>query len=437
MKKSSIYIVLMLLFLACSKDDNNPSINTPPEPFNLIGIPSSTQNVALQPTLSWEAATDIDNDQVVYDVYVEDFTSGSISIVPGSPPQNPTKIIAQGIIDTTITLDKLPLSARMNWKVIARDNEGGATESEVFTFRTRPITTRENPINNAAAFGNRYGHSTAFFNDKFWLIGGFSGIESHKNDVWSSVDGKEWTLENPDAGFEPRMYASVAVFKNKIWVVGGLSNTGSLSDIWTSDDGVNWTQETETTPFSNRLQSALVVNNDKLFLIGGIELPFAPGAIGNEVWSSTDGTVWVLETDEAPYNARYGFETVVFNDQIFVIGGTRDDSTYYNEVWYTTNGNDWTQANNFNKFGIRANFNTTVFDNKIWIAGGINDGLSSSAIYNDLWYSLNGTDWRRQTTDAFYSYRFGSQMVSGNNRILLIAGNETPGDAISDVWMFD
>src|SRR3989337_1192560 len=41
----------------------------------------------------------------------------------------------------------------------------------------------------------------------------------------------------------------------------------------------------------------------------------------NDVYSSSDGITWVLETTVNPFTARYGHSAVVFNSKLWVIGG--------------------------------------------------------------------------------------------------------------------
>src|SRR5689334_10117263 len=88
----------------------------------------------------------------------------------------------------------------------------------------------------AAPFAPRDGAGALVLRDRMWLIGGWNpGDKQHfpricNNEVWSSRDGAEWTLEKPntflDAGFNPaadwegRHTAGYVVFKDKLWIVG-------------------------------------------------------------------------------------------------------------------------------------------------------------------------------------------------------------------------
>lgn len=46
---------------------------------------------------------------------------------------------------------------------------------------------------------------------------------------------------------------------------------------------------------------------------------------------------------KAPFGKRYDHSTVIFNGQIYLIGG-RDDQTLFNDIWVSENGHIWTKV---------------------------------------------------------------------------------------------
>ncbi len=65
-------LLFLFLFTACKKnDDDNEQINTAPEAFALLTIKNEAENTSLNPTFTWQPATDLDGDLVVYDLYLE------------------------------------------------------------------------------------------------------------------------------------------------------------------------------------------------------------------------------------------------------------------------------------------------------------------------------------------------------------------------------
>jgi hypothetical protein len=109
-------------------------------------------------------------------------------------------------------------------------------------------------VTNEAAYAPRDGAGALVFQGRMWLLGGWHpGDKTHfpricNNEVWSSRDGAEWTLEKPntflDANFdaaadwEGRHTAGYAVHDGKMWIIGGDANQRHYqNDVWNSDDG--------------------------------------------------------------------------------------------------------------------------------------------------------------------------------------------------------
>lgn len=297
--KITIQILLFaLLITSCKKDDDgNRQTNTAPEAFTLLTVENETEDAALNPTFTWQPATDVDGDSVVYDLYLEMRSStGTVPISVGNPtPPDPTIIIAQGLAETSFTItEPLPINSGFTWKVVARDNQGGTVESEIFRFSTRLLNSGGDAHTTAAAFDVRQSHGSLFFKEKFWVIGGLANIEDLKNDVWSSTDGKNWVQETADAEFSGRAQFGITVFKDRIFIIGGFDFERLMGDVWSSADGINWVQETANTGFSPRAQTELVAYKDKLYALGGIDNFFdATTGSTDEIWSSTNGVDWV------------------------------------------------------------------------------------------------------------------------------------------------
>ncbi|MDL5511407.1 hypothetical protein QSE00_06260 [Arenibacter sp. M-2] len=442
--KTTIYILLFTLLLSSCKKDDSEHTNIAPEAFNLLTVENQAENVSLIPVFTWQAATDPDGDSVVYDLYLEVLTGGFLvpKLNANQQPPDPTLIIAQGITETSYTLtDPLSINSSFTWKVVARDNQGGTVESDIFSFETRPLNTSEEAFVASTPFDVREGHGSVFFKDKFWVIGGFANIEDVKNDVWSSADGITWVQETAEAGFTGRGQFGITVFKDKIFIYGGLGGGNLLSDVWSSIDGVNWIQETADTGFSPRGQTKLLSYNDKLYAIGGLDNPLDPTTGSTEeIWSSNNGADWVQETNAAPYLARYGFEALVFDNKMFVIGGALSTTfEIQNDVWYSKDGKNWTQiVHPGSSYPKRLLFKSTVFNEKIWITSGFFEDEIEEFHYNDFWSSSDGVYWKKEVSNAGYEPRFSSTLISNQNFMLLIGGGEISTNAkFNDVWKYD
>ncbi len=263
------------------------------------------------------------------------------------------------------------------------------------------------------------------------------------SDVWASPNGVNWSLTNVGAPFGGRDSFGALVYNNEIWVIGGRAydnfyHNGQaapyayFNDVWSSPDGVNWTQMTASAAFSGRSNLGAVVfpdpNNSNIltmWVIGGISPQYDSQGVYqgtqylNDVWSSTDGINWNLRTSNGPSYANFGYD--VFNNAIWLFGGDQ-------EAW-SSDGVNWNTATNNAAFG---DLWAVVYNNNMWLLGGLPNGggLSSS-----VWFSNNGSAWNLQTSSPGFTPRAGLTSVSGNNRIWVIGGQDNTG-VKNDVWYY-
>lgn len=205
-------------------------------------------------------------------------------------------------------------------------------------------------VSEGTHYAPRHQFQVVVFYDRLYLIGGSaSGIV--QNDVWSTNgipngDGEvEWILDTADAGFEPRQGHQAVVFKDKIYVVGGSIAGGQrMNDIWSSHNGVNWSLEVAEGPFTERTEHVLQVQSDGdiMWLLGGNGIdPNTGNSVDslNDAWVTNDGVTWY---EESPHNAndtgsddfrgRQEFDTVANDGEIILFGG-KSGTTLLNDVW--------------------------------------------------------------------------------------------------------
>ena len=138
------------------------------------------------------------------------------------------------------------------------------------------------------------------FNDKMWLIGGYSQGQISDR-IYSSVDGRAWKREYAENGQAlPAYYkANVVEFNNELWLIGGVNAQNQYdARIWKSADGVHW-QSFENEAQTGILKNASLVNsNDRLWLVGYND--------DKEMvlWSSVDGINW-LKAGNLPAHQKY------------------------------------------------------------------------------------------------------------------------------------
>jgi PKD repeat protein len=338
--------------------------------------------------------------------------------------------------------------------------------------------------NTSAEFSARTGLVSVEYDNKMWVIGGTDQNDSLLNDVWYSTDGEKWAQATASAAFPGRNPQMCIVYQDKIWVIGdgvwssadGITWTESVASgdlptfegqiatvspdrsrmmvicpVWdsliTSTDGITWDAistgyENEITPY--RYGFSTVFYDDKVWVIGGIGGD--EGSAGTEVWYSTDGENWTLETASAAFPARHYHTSVVFDNKMWVIGGERNSggADCLNDVWYSTDGVTWILANASAAFPERTLHSSLVFDNKMWVIGGqkeIGGGMNPVPV-NDTWYSTDGVIWTQATDTAAFPPRFDHTSVVYGNRMWVIGGTtwvkttpyHTSSKMLNDVW---
>ncbi len=237
------------------------------------------------------------------------------------------------------------------------------------------------------------------FNNKMWIMGGwYNGRlegRSASNAVWSSQNGKDWTLVTHGAAWSPRCAAAVISFKGKMWILGGTSeyyyggDASLLNDVWCSQDGESWTLMTDSAGWSPRAYHQAAVLNDKIYIMGGGNYDPEHWCY-NDVWSSSDGITWELETEHAPWHKRIWFSSVTYRDHIWVLGGwSGNPYKNWDDVWYSSNGKDWKEFKlEGSKWKERHEHAVFVFQDKLWIAGGMIPPLT-----NDVWSLQLPENW--------------------------------------------
>lgn len=235
------------------------------------------------------------------------------------------------------------------------------------------------------------------FKGKVWLIGGENSDTppyTPGSHIWSSTDGTTWNFIRNNA-FPVRRGHSVLVYKNKLWVIGGVDNMGNeLNDIWNSSDGINWRRISRWTSIGSIANNSSVVFKDRIYVFVG------SGEVNTKVWSSNDGSIWRLETSNA-FPVRNYTRTIVFNDNLYVVGGwDRDSGSYSNDVWSSHDGRLWRKnlpgpsANPAQEriFSPRIEHTMTEYNGSVWVIGGQEEGLHFS---NEIWSTTDMKYWKK------------------------------------------
>jgi hypothetical protein len=173
-----------------------------------------------------------------------------------------------------------------------------------------------------------------------------------------------------------------------------------------------------------------------MWMMGGRKVPGSE--CSNKVWSSTDGIKWTLVTPNAGWSPRLAPGFVVFKGRMWVLGGTSDfynnnDSTMFNDVWSSADGKEWKLELENAPWSKRTHGQAVVFDNKIWIMGG--GSRSPKAIpTNDVWCSEDGINWLQVTESAEWKPRMWFSTVVYRDHMWVLGGWAEEQHNFGDVW---
>ena len=244
-----------------------------------------------------------------------------------------------------------------------------------------------NEATDNAAWPKRSYFRATVFEDKMWIMG---GIEDYTyNDVWYSENGADWTQATANAAWPARYGFGLAVFAGRLWVLGGLGFTPG-NDVWSSADGVNWTLVTQSAPWMSRDELSAVVLDGKLWVVGGQHWEYGVEQDLNDAWYTVDGVNWTQAVNHAPWMARMS-SVATLDRSLWLAGGYYTIGTghdihydYLNDVWHSMDGITWVQETNA-PWVARMGHATAVFDGKFWISGGC-PRSSAGGCFNDVWY---------------------------------------------------
>ena len=190
-----------------------------------------------------------------------------------------------------------------------------------------------------------------------------------------------------------------------------------------------WELVTGASSWAPRSGHTSLVFNDDMWVIGGFYWSDGPN-FRNDVWRSTDGADWTLATEAAPWSGRMGHTSVVFDGRMWVLGGFNLDGSN-SEVWSSSDGITWASVTLEAPWSGRSGHTSVVHDGKIWVLGG-GAGTSKS----DVWSSSDGIAWVSATLEAPWSPRSRHSSVVHDGRIWVLGGGDTPDPSIPDGMVF-
>ena len=291
-----------------------------------------------------------------------------------------------------------------------------------------------------AAWQPRDSQGELVFNNRLWIFGGwFQSFEAPPRDVWSSPDGKTWTLVAKGA---PWLHSDLPMsipFKNKMWMMGGwyngrLPGHSASAAVWSSTNGVDWTKVTENAGWSPRIASAIVEFRGRMWILGGTENYYFGDdrSLKNDVWSTADGRTWRQETGNAGWAPRAYHQAVVHNGRIWVFGGGNYVPKYegFNDVWSSADGVNWRQETASAPWHPRLWFSAATYRGRMWVLGGWSKVPDQN--WGDVWFSDNGKDWTQLKSNVTWKERHEHSVFVFQDKLWIAGGHAKP--LSNEVW---
>lgn len=232
-----------------------------------------------------------------------------------------------------------PSNSSFGSRVVESSVDGGSSWSHVSS--TLPLGSHDGSSSGISSGSFPF----VVFDNKLWVIFGDAGSNWGwaENAVHHTTDGITWTtISTPVGGIIGRYRHAGCAHNGKIIISGGDNYYyGKSKDVWTTVDGATFTQKTANAPWDARHGHAMLSWNGKLWLFGGRG---AGGVSGyyNDVWSSDDdGASWVNEAPNASFSARHAFGACVADGKMWLVGGYTVGGTPSDEVWSTSDGTTW------------------------------------------------------------------------------------------------
>lgn len=207
-----------------------------------------------------------------------------------------------------------------------------------------------------------------------------------------------------------------AMGSNVLYNLTGSGNASASGAAWTSSTAAPWTA---------RDKFGVVVFNGQVFVIGGA----GGGGFNffNDVWASTDCVNWTQVVSAAPWTKRHSMGLVVLGDTLYLVGGS--GSSQYNDVWSTADGVNWTQVVSSAPWEGRLGVMVVGFNQGIVVMGG-----QGTVYRNDVWFSPDGSTWTQLVVNAGWSGRAFATALVFNNKLWVFGGVNSTPTVVQDAW---
>ena len=349
-------------------------------------------------------------------------------VITANPEEESTAVqlnSPQGLLSPTANGFELSLPVgRTPLRLEVTPAEGEKREIRLTAIRAHPQPGWQRRVEHCP-WVPRDSSGELVFDDHIWLFGGYT--PEVFNDVWRSADGLSWE-QMPDFPCDSGVNIPVRwVFDGFMWMT---SREGRL---FRSRDGREWTHVRDEGPWRDRGCAGSVVFDGRMWILGGS----GGGGSGhlNDIWSSTDGVTWTEMTPSAPWSRRMLWDSLaVLDDKLWLIGGGLGGYhpfRVYNDVWCSADGVDWKLVTDSAAWPARMWHSCAAYAGRLWLFGGF-QAEPEWVNFDDTWYSADGETWQQFPSPSHWSPRHEISVYGFGDKLWVVGGNAWPLQ--NDVW---
>ena len=203
-------------------------------------------------------------------------------------------------------------------------------------------------------------------------------------------------------------------------------NTNGASE----DTLTDWVQASTDASFEGRADHSSVVFDNKIWVIGGTNGDVANDYDFSDVWYSENGVDWTEATSNAAFGEANGASCFVFNDKMWVLGSYDGSDGHENDIHSSSDGVTWDEVNLDPAFSNRGLAVTLEYDGYLWMLGGY------PSISNGVYYSLDGDTWTQAVgiSEPFSGQVFKHSAVVYDNKMWTLGGMGASYEYHQNIW---